>query len=249
MHCPMSMPAFRWQLPGSSLQASAVLAGTLGLVAVTGAVLAAQAWLPLGAAYPVRVAVVCGVTLTIVLAFVGGHHPYASFGPANQVTLGRALLVALLAGLVGERPDAAVAMAAVVAATAVAVLDGVDGWLARRHGMVSGFGARFDVEIDALFVMVLSVLVWQFGQAGAWVLTGGLLRYAFVAAGWILPWMAGPLRPTRRARVITVCHMTGLIVALAPVVPVPIGSIGVAGTLALLCWSFAVDIRRLWRSA
>ena len=44
-------------------------------------------------------------------------------------------------------------------------LDGVDGWLARRRGMSSAFGARFDMEIDALLVQVLAILVWRYGKA------------------------------------------------------------------------------------
>ena len=99
------------------------------------------------------------------------------------------------------------------------MLDGVDGWLARRSRMASAFGARFDVETDALFVMAMSILVWQHGKAGAWVLLGGMMRYVFVMAGWWLRWMARPLRPTRRAKTVSVCHMVGLSVALAPIVP------------------------------
>ena len=40
-------------------------------------------------------------------------------------------------------------------------LDGVDGWLARRSGIASAFGARFDMEIDALLILVLAVLAWR----------------------------------------------------------------------------------------
>ena len=63
------------------------------------------------------------------------------------------------------------------------LLDGVDGWLARRHRIASAFGARFDMEIDALLILALSVLAWRHEKAGAWVVASGLLRYAFVAAG------------------------------------------------------------------
>ena len=42
--------------------------------------------------------------------------------------------------------------------------------------MTSGYGARFDMETDAAFILVLSILVWQHGKAGAWVLLCGLMR-------------------------------------------------------------------------
>jgi phosphatidylglycerophosphate synthase len=185
--------------------------------------------------------------MAIVIAFIGGH-PFARFGPANRVTMIRLMLVALVAGLIGEPAVPRVAAAAVLAATVIATLDGLDGWLARRSRMTSAFGVRFDMETDALLILVLSVLVWQHEKAGAWVLLGGLMRYGFIAAGWLLPWMAGPLAPTRRAKVIAVSHMVGLGVALAPVVPNPLSAIAAALTLAALAWSFAVDVGRLWRN-
>ena len=52
--------------------------------------------------------------------------------------------------------------------------------------MTSAFGARFDMEVDALLIQVLAVLAWQWDKAGPWVLMSGLLRYVFVAAGWVL---------------------------------------------------------------
>ena len=129
----------------------------------------------------------------------------------------------------------------------MAALDGLDGWLARSTRMASAYGARFDMETDAAFILVLSALVWQHEKAGAWVLCCGLMRYAFVAAGWMLPWLAAPLRATRRGRVVAIGQLLGLGVALAPIVPRP-ASAAVAGvTLAVLAWSFAIDIAWLWR--
>ena len=104
------------------------------------------------------------------------HHPFSRFGPANQVTMVRALLVALIAALIGEPTLPACARAAAGAAAIATLLDGVDGWLARRTQMASAFGARFDMETDALLIQVLAILAWQYGKAGAWVLVSGLLR-------------------------------------------------------------------------
>ena len=36
------------------------------------------------------------------------------------------------------------------------------------------------------------------------------MRYAFVAAGWLLPWMAGPLTPTRAGKTVAVTQVVGL---------------------------------------
>jgi hypothetical protein len=132
--------------------------------------------LGLGTAYMPKVMGVCALGALLVLRGLPPHHPFERFGPANQVTLARGALVALLAGLIGEPTGASVAWLALVMATVVAVLDGVDGWLARRTRMASAFGARFDMETDALLILVLSLLAWQYGKAGVWVLASGLLR-------------------------------------------------------------------------
>jgi phosphatidylglycerophosphate synthase len=130
------------------------------------------------------------------------------------------------------------------------MLDGVDGWLARRRSEQSAFGARFDMETDAALILIVSVLVWRHEKAGAWVMACGMMRYAFVAAGWVLPWMAGPLRSTWRGnKSVAIGQLVGLGAALLPVLHVPVSSIVAAVTLATLVWSFAVDIAWLKRQA
>jgi phosphatidylglycerophosphate synthase len=129
-------------------------------------------------------------------------------------------------------------------ATGAAVLDGVDGWLARRTSLSSAFGARFDMETDALLIMVLAVLAWQFGKAGVWVLGSGLLRYLFLAAGRALPVLRHPLPPSRRRKVIAVVQIVALIVTVAPFVPVALSVLVAAVVLGLLTLSFLVDV--LW---
>jgi len=73
------------------------------------------------------------------------------------------------------------------------VLDGVDGVVARRSGTVSALGARFDMEVDAFLILVLSVYVSRL--LGGWVLTIARCGYAFVAASRVLPWMRSALPP------------------------------------------------------
>lgn len=175
-------------------------------------------------------------------------HPFARFGPANLVTTVRAALVSMLAALIGEPGPPLVAVSAAGLAFLTTVLDGVDGWLARRTGMASAFGARFDVEIDALLILVLTILGWQYGKAGPWILASGLLRYVFVAAGWVWPWMARPLSPTVRGRVICVVQIVALILVILPFVRPPISTALAAGALAALTASFLIDTFWLWRT-
>jgi len=190
-------------------------------------------------------AVVFAVMMAIVVSTVGAHHPFPRFGPANYVTMLRAAVVALAATLLVESPGERFAWFVVGATACLAALDGLDGWLARRTGLASAFGARFDMEVDALLILVLSLFVWRYNKAGVWVLACGLMRYLFVAAGWVLPWMAGPLPPTLRGKSVAVGQFAGLGLALAPIVSPPVSAIVAAITLAALVWSFGIDVMRL----
>lgn len=219
----------------------------VGLVSTAGLGWIVGSWLDGGAAYPLTAAAFFAVLFAAVVRVAGAHHPYARFGPANGVTTIRAMLAALAAGLVGHPASPAVLWSVIGLTALMAVLDGLDGWLARSTRMASAYGARFDMETDAAFVLVLSILVWQHHKAGVWVLSCGLTRYAFVAAGQILPWLAEPLRATRRGRTVAILQLLGLGVALAPVVPWPASGVVAGATLAALAWSFAVDVGWLWR--
>jgi len=219
------------------------------LLAAPGAWLFAQA-LGLGAAYlaAVGAALAAGALLLLALRDAcRASHPHPTFGAANRVTLGRAVGVLLLAGLAFEPPSGLRAWAAVALAGAAAALDAVDGRLARRGGLASRFGARFDMETDALMILVLAVLAWRWERAGAWVLLAGLLRYAFVLAGALWPWLAGALPPSRRRQAICVVQVVGLIVALVPWLTAPQATAVAALSLGALCYSFAVDVRFLAR--
>ena len=211
------------------------LAGTAAMGTIVGA------WLDLTAVYPLEAAAVCAAIMASVVRVAGHQHPYPRFGAANCVTTLRVMLTALVAGLVGNPGTTPLLWCAIGSVVLVSVLDGVDGWLARRTRMASAFGARFDMETDAALILVLSMLVWQHDKAGAWVLLCGLMRYGFVATGRVLPWLAQPLRSTRRGQTVAVAQYIGLSIALAPIVPRPLSAIAAAATLAALVWSFTVD--------
>lgn len=68
---------------------------------------------------------------------------------------------------------------------AAALLDAVDGTIARRTDSVSELGGRLDVEIDSAIVLLGSVAVVLAGSAPVPFLAVGVARYAFVAGiGW-----------------------------------------------------------------
>jgi phosphatidylglycerophosphate synthase len=191
-----------------------------------------------------------GVIATFVVVDLGRHAPHQHFGAANSVTLTRAGLTALLWGVVGETAfswrdlGSDLRWLLTLVATAALVLDGADGWIARRRGMASDFGADFDMEVDSLFALALALLVYGTGRCGLWVLVSGLLRYVFVLVGWIWSTFAAPLRPSQRRKLICAIQAAVLIAALAPSVPAEGAQALCLAGLALLSYSFAADI--LW---
>lgn len=184
----------------------------------------------------------------IVLVRLPGFHPHARFGPANAVTLARAVLVCLFGGLVVlDGPWNISGWLLVALATASLSIDGLDGWLARRSGLSSHFGARFDMEIDALFLLILSLLALGLYKVGPWVVLIGGIRYLFLAAGRIWPWLRAPLDPSFRRKLVCVVQGVVLVVCLAPIVQPPVSSVLAGIALAALIYSFAVDIWALYR--
>ena len=170
----------------------------------------------------------------------------AALRPADRVTMVRAILVggvtALVADALADRP-APVAVLVSMSAVALA-LDGVDGYVARRTGTASDMGARFDMEVDAFLIFVLSVHMVR--PLGAWVLAIGTMRYAFVVAGWVLPWLRGRLPARQWRKVVAATQGIVLTVAAADVLPRPLAIAAVAMSLALLVESFGRDVLWLW---
>ncbi|MAP38190.1 MAG: CDP-alcohol phosphatidyltransferase [Dehalococcoidia bacterium] len=169
-------------------------------------------------------------------------------GVANRVTLGRAALVLPLAGLTIQAPIISVIgyWWVILVATVAMILDGVDGWVARRRGPTV-FGARFDMELDALLLLVLSVVVWQSGKVGLWVMLIGALRYLFAVASWLRPSLAAELPASRRRKTICVVQGVVLLVCLGPIIPATMASIVAFVALAMLVSSFVADVRWLLR--
>jgi len=195
-----------------------------------------------------RAAALFVAIMVLAIRYLPEFHPFPRFGPANQVTTVRAALTSLVASFIGEPATPQVATAAVVLACAATALDGLDGWLARRSGMASSFGARFDMEVDALLILALSVLAWHHGKAGAWVMLSGLIRYVFLAAGWTWPWLQRALPPSRRRQTVCVVQIVALILVMLPAVAPPLTTWIAAMALIALVYSFGVDVRWLWRS-
>jgi phosphatidylglycerophosphate synthase len=201
----------------------------------------------LGALIPVSslAGFLAGVTYLLVsnlLVSLGlGRRGMTRLGPANAATATRSTLVGIITSLVATSFTQPIPVPLLVGVTVVALLlDAVDGWLARRFASESELGARFDMEVDAFLMLVLSVFVAR--DIGWWVLSIGLMRYAFVAVGWVIPWMNVTLPPRYWRKVVTAVAGIALALAASGWLPVTVNAVAVGVALLLLVESFGRDV-------
>jgi phosphatidylglycerophosphate synthase len=193
------------------------------------------------------VGIACALTVNGILAHAITSYRSERLRAADWVTLTRATLAVAVAALIADSFDhpAPVTMLVSLAALALA-LDAVDGWVARRTQTTATLGARFDAEVDAFLILVLSVYVSR--SAGAWVLAIGAARYAFLAAEWALPWMRESLPPRYWRKFVAATQGIVLATAAADVLPRFLTQTALAVALALLAESFARDVLWLWNN-
>jgi phosphatidylglycerophosphate synthase len=188
----------------------------------------------------------CGLLTTAALVHGLSRSGSGVLGAANRVTLTRATLVGGVTALVADALLGPANVAAVVGLAVVALLlDGVDGWVARRTGTVSALGARFDMEVDAFLILVLSVYVAQ--SVGPWVLAIGAARYVVWAAGWVLPWMRTPVPPRYWRKPVAAIQGIVLTASVADLLPSVAINVAIAVAMILLAESFGRDVVWQWR--
>ncbi|MGH8960912.1 MAG: CDP-alcohol phosphatidyltransferase family protein [Jatrophihabitantaceae bacterium] len=217
------------------------IAGLLSQLAVIAAIaasigLSARGWI---------VGISFGVIANLLLARGLARHGAGGLRPADRVTLTRATLVGGVATLVADSFGRPTPVAMLLGLTVLAlVLDGVDGWVARRTRTASTLGAHFDMEVDAFLILLLSVYVAR--SSGAWVLAIGTARYAFLAAGWVLPWLRETLPARYWRKVVAAIQGIVLTIAAAGVLPGLVTEAALVVALGLLAESFGRDVWWLW---
>ncbi|HXD64581.1 MAG TPA: CDP-alcohol phosphatidyltransferase family protein [Solirubrobacteraceae bacterium] len=224
-------------VPVTALLAQVLLiAGLAVTVSHSGTALSPAAW---------GVGIACGLITNAALSRGLSHYRTERLNPADWVTLVRATLTvgvaALIAGSFGHHVP--VSLMVTLAAVALA-LDAVDGWVARRTRSAT-LGAHFDAEVDSFLIFILSVYVARW--VGAWVLAIGLARYAFLAAGWPLPWLRGELPPRFWRKTVAAIQGVMLVLVASHLLSAAVSRAILAVSLALLAESFGRDVWWLWR--
>ncbi|MEO6534001.1 MAG: CDP-alcohol phosphatidyltransferase family protein [Pseudolysinimonas sp.] len=163
------------------------------------------------------------------------------FGAANAVTATRSTLIGVVMAVVVtsfSQPIAPLFLVGLVIPTLA--LDAVDGWVARRTGSASPLGARFDMEADAFLLLVLCA--YDVRIVGGWILAIGLMRYAYVAVGWLVPWMRAPVPFRYWRKVVTAVCGIALTLVATGLLPSPLDVLVGVAALGLLIESFGRDI-------
>ena len=183
-------------------------------------------------------------SLLIIQLFRRGF-PHSHLGLGNSITLVRFVLVSALFSVVFGLVNPWLIIFVSVFAL---VLDGFDGFFARRAKKVSEFGARLDMEVDSALAAILALSLWSSGLVGIEILLLAIPRYLFAFAANIFPWMTSPLPYSLARRVISVIQIASLIGLHAPFLPKVLITPVALIVIGLLIWSFGRDIIWLWRN-
>src|SRR5687768_8389221 len=98
---------------------------------------------------------------------------------ANLITLARLLLLFVLLGL-AYVDHLAAQIAALLLLISVFIMDGLDGWVARRRGESSLFGSVFDIAADRVVENMLWVVLAHLHRVPVWV------PLVFLARGFLV---------------------------------------------------------------
>ena len=153
------------------------------------------------------------------------------FGIPNCITLLRVLLVHAML-LVYDQDK----LLLLGIAIPIAVLDGFDGYFARKLDQSTEMGASFDKECDAFYILALSFIIYQLEIAGPWVLTFGLIRYVYVLIFAFVKEKSQPELKFKIGQIIAVWVMVSLMAGIA--FPKPYSLIILWVALILLLFSF-----------
>lgn len=190
-----------------------------------GYVILCTAWYPENAGRWSRTAGVILIYLIwrILAAFRNypGTIPEACFpGLANRFTIGRGLLICMLAGFLGSPPpEGHLAWIPVSLYGVSLILDGCDGFLARLRGETSAFGAFLDRDLDALGTLIAILLAVDYGRLPAWFVIAGMAYYVFNVGVWCIEKGGHPFNPlpeSRQRRSASVLQSVFIVLSLLP---------------------------------
>lgn len=112
-------------------------------------------------------------------------------------------------------------IAALLTFAAAGASDGLDGFIARRWGVTSGFGAWLDPAADKLLMLLCFTALFAVGVTPLWLLALVVARDLAIAAGWLLikffslPVATAPLFIGKLSTVVQVLYIFSALLLLA----------------------------------
>jgi phosphatidylglycerophosphate synthase len=154
----------------------------------------------------------------------------------NLVTALRVLIIASMTFALHDAPGLLVTAVML----GVLALDALDGWLARRANAVTAFGAHFDMETDAFFILTVDLELLMRGRLGFWILITGFLRYAYMLVTALVPPRGGQVPRSRLGRNSFGCLVVGLSAAMASttVLGTAAAALGTSAVVLSFGWAF-----------
>jgi CDP-diacylglycerol---glycerol-3-phosphate 3-phosphatidyltransferase len=117
---------------------------------------------------------------------VGESEILPSLGWANSVSFLRGVFIAALFGFLFSPWGVGwLAWLPFVFYLLAAISDFLDGYLARITNRVTELGSLLDMENDSWGVLIVTLLVFWYGQVPIWFLAVGLARYLFIFGLWL----------------------------------------------------------------
>jgi len=133
--------------------------------------------------------------------------PFAGY--ANLITLFRLLIVIFIGFFHNQLTHNFIFSLALFSV----ILDGVDGYIARKFNQTTTFGEIFDKETDAFYVLIITSILYMQGLFGFWLIIIGYFRYFY---GIIVLLKKGLTRDSIRARFQTIMAGIFFVAILSP---------------------------------
>ena len=175
-----------------------------------------------------------------------------SLGPANWITLARGGLIAMLAGFWLQpwpgrfNPEEVAGWLPGIIFIAAAMGDALDGWVARLTDNQTLLGIYLDTRIDALGILVASLVAVGYGQLPVFYISAGLAWYLLRLAVWLRKRTGrscGEVKRRKGARLMAGLQMAFLSLVLLPLFSPPFTHVAAILILIPFLAGFLLDWR------
>lgn len=154
-------------------------------------------------------------------------------GPANWVTALRFIIVSWVMLFFSVIPHTLI----VSLLTIAVLMDVFDGFIARRTNSQSAFGALFDMEVDAFYVLAMGLYFWFTTDFGWWLLIPGAIRYVYEIIRIIF--VDDSFVPRRQALAVFLAGFNFVLLLVALILPSDMAMLVLVISMLVVCFSFS----------